>query len=139
MGWKIWFMDINLISIKKFITTSIQIKVMKVKALSKRFVPYRVHLNESAWRERERERRGMVLRRWHWSVQWYDRPTKPDPPPLLSIITFLQILITSKEGYAIGKFFRSFFLSNYNFIEDPRCVNLPDGPGSQFSTNLDFF
>lgn len=54
-------MDINLISIKKFITTSIQIKVMKVKTLSKRFVPYRVHLNESAWRERER--RGMVIRR----------------------------------------------------------------------------
>lgn len=138
MGWKIWFMDINLISIKNFITTSIQIKVMKVKTLSKRFVPYRVHLNESAWREREREagdgNKAVTL---VGTVVWQANETRP--PPLLSIITFLQILITSKEGYAIGNFFRSFFLSNYNFIEDPRCVNLPDGPGSQFSTNLDFF
>lgn len=138
MGWKIWFMDINLISIKKFITTSIQIKVMKVKTLSKRFVPYRVHLNESAWREREAgDGNKAVTLTLVGTVVWQANETRP--PPLLSIITFLQILITSKEGYAIGKFFRSFFLSNYNFIEDPRCVNLPDGPGSQFSTNLDFF
>lgn len=35
-------------------------------------------------------------------------------------------------------FVHSFFLITV-LSEDPRCVNLPDGPRSQFSTNLDLF